>query len=215
MQPASNAATTRAAANGIRRFISTSVGLRLSSSIEAFVPAGLAFTHEPGLRPILLLATGWLVHHRQKPQRPFWKAPQDLRHFQVVCLAGHPFRMGDEPRALTRQARVLRRVHAAVGIGEIACLGYVWVCALARRRDRWVFVSVGVLGLEGVALVAARGCPLGIFQRRAGDDVPMFELWFGPRLAPFAIPAFSSLALLGTALVLVRSRSETQHGVTH
>jgi len=65
-------------------------------------------------------------------------------------------------------------------------------------------VSIGVLTGEGVALLVARGCPLGIFQRRAGDDVPMFELWFGPRLAPFAIPTLTAVALAGGALVLAR-----------
>ncbi len=50
----------------------------------------------------------------------------------------------------------------------------------------------------------AKGCPLGIFQRRAGDDVPMFELWFGPQLAPLAIPTLTAVALAGGALVLAR-----------
>ena len=32
----------------------------------------------------------------------------------------------------------------------------------------------------------------------------MFELWFGPRLAPVAIPMFTLVALGGVFLVLVR-----------
>jgi hypothetical protein len=83
-------------------------------------------------------------------------------------------------------------------------LGYVWLCALTRRRDRWLWLSVGVLVGEGTALAVARGCPLGFFQRRAGDDVPMFEVWFGPRLAPFAIPTFTVIAVGGVGLVVVR-----------
>ncbi len=100
-------------------------------------------------------------------------------------------------------ARRLRAVHNAVGAGELACLGELWYCAIARRRGRWLGLSVGVLLTEGVALVAARGCPLGVVQRRLGDDAPMFELWFGPRLAPFAIPGFTALAVAG-ALTLLR-----------
>jgi hypothetical protein len=61
-----------------------------------------------------------------------------------------------------------------------------------------------VLTAEGIALVAAKGCPLGIFQRRAGDDVPMFELWFGPRLAPFAVPALTLAAVAGLVMVATR-----------
>ncbi len=105
---------------------------------------------------------------------------------------------------LSHQVRALRAVHNVAGLGELACLGYLWVCAIARRRDRWLGVSVSVLTGEAIALLVAKGCPLGIFQRRAGDDVPMFELWFGRRRAPFAIPTFALVALGGLALVLVR-----------
>ena len=105
---------------------------------------------------------------------------------------------------LSVSARRLRMLHSAIGFGEIACLGYLWFCVLARRRDRWLGLSVAVLAAEGVALVAAKGCPLGIFQRRVGDDVPMFELWFGRRLAPLAIPIFSFISVLGATLLLFR-----------
>jgi len=95
-------------------------------------------------------------------------------------------------------------VHSAIGFAELACLGYVWWCGVRRRRDRVLDVALGVLAVEGVALAVARGCPLGVFQRRAGDDVAMFELWFGPRLAPYAIPFFTVAGLAGAALVGVR-----------
>ncbi|MGA3221935.1 MAG: hypothetical protein ABSE77_23205 [Acidimicrobiales bacterium] len=83
-------------------------------------------------------------------------------------------------------------------------MAYLWMCALTGRRDAWLRVSVGVLVGEGVVLLAAKGCPFGIFQRRAGDDVPMFELWLGPRWAPFAIPFFTALASGGIVVLIVR-----------
>ncbi|HTW09061.1 MAG TPA: hypothetical protein VME46_16250 [Acidimicrobiales bacterium] len=112
--------------------------------------------------------------------------------------------VGDGEGRLSCPARTLRVVHYAIGAGELVCLGYVWFCALARRRDAWLRASIAVLVGEGVALVAAKGCPLGVFQRRAGDDVPMFELWFGPRVATFALPGFAALALVGAALLGLR-----------
>lgn len=113
------------------------------------------------------------------------------------CLVGHQLELG-------RQAKVLRMLHTSIGLAELACLGYLWYCGLTRRRTRWLTLSVAVLGGEGLALVAADGCPLGIFQRRAGDDVPMFELWFGPRLARFAIPALTVVAAASAALAAAR-----------
>jgi hypothetical protein len=109
---------------------------------------------------------------------------------------------------LGRRARALRVLHSSIGVGELACLAYLWLCAIRGRRDRWLRLSTTVLLGEGAALVAARGCPLGGFQRRAGDEVPMFELWFGPRLAPFAIPTFTVIAGAGMALLAVRRPAE-------
>jgi hypothetical protein len=111
--------------------------------------------------------------------------------------------INDRP-PLSRRVRAFRVVDNGVGLGELACIGYLWYCAIARRHDRWLGVSVSVLTGEGVALLVADGCPLGIFQRQAGDNVPMFELWFGPRLAPLAVPTFTLLAGGGLAVVLTQ-----------
>ena len=105
---------------------------------------------------------------------------------------------------LSPNARILRRVHNAVGVGELACLAYLWFCGISRRRDCWLTIAITILLGEGIALAVAKGCPLGVCQRRAGDDVPMFELWFGSRLAPFAVPTFTALAGVGVALVVAR-----------
>ena len=115
---------------------------------------------------------------------------------------------------LTCRAKSLRVLHDAIGAGELVCLGYVWFCALARRRDVWLRASIAVLTGEGIGLVVAKGCPLGGFQRRAGDDVPMFELWFGPRLAPLAVPAFTAIAFTGAGLLGLRPAQPPAPGST-
>lgn len=109
--------------------------------------------------------------------------------------------------ALSPRARALRVLHNWVGAGELACLGYVWACAITRRRDAWLRVAIGVLVGEGLVLLTLNSCPLGILQRQAGDDVPMFEVWVGPRLAPFAVPALTATTVAGMVLLLVRGPS--------
>ncbi len=100
---------------------------------------------------------------------------------------------------------MLRTVHTSIGVFELGCLAYLWFCAITRRRDRWFTLAVRVLFGEGAALLLARECPLGLFQRRAGDDVPLFELWFGPRLAQYAIPFFVAVAVSGMVAAMARS----------
>jgi hypothetical protein len=104
-------------------------------------------------------------------------------------------------------ARAFRIAHVVWGIFGLAGLGYVWLCAVIRRRDRLLAASVAFLSLEGVALVVGRGnCPFGPMQRRIGDPVPMFELVLPPRAAKAAIPALVVVTLAGFLAVAARGR---------
>jgi hypothetical protein len=114
-----------------------------------------------------------------------------------------------EGAPLGQPARILRIFHSSIGVFELACLAYLWFCAIVRRRGHLLTFAVSVLTVEGAALLLAKGCPMGVLQRRVGDDAPMFELWFGPRLAPLAIPTFTVVAVAGMVAVVVRTRSRT------
>ena len=104
------------------------------------------------------------------------------------------------PRALA-----FRLAHIAYGVVGMTTFGYVWLCALKRRRNRKLAAAVGFLGLEGAALVIGRGnCPFGRFQRRLGDDVPMFELFLPPRAAKAAVPVLAWLSVAGMVAVALR-----------
>jgi hypothetical protein len=64
---------------------------------------------------------------------------------------------------------------------------------------------MALLLAQGAALAVGRGnCPLGPFQRRLGDPVPMFELVLPPRAAKAAIPILLVVAATGIVAVLLR-----------
>ncbi len=104
-----------------------------------------------------------------------------------------------------RAARVFRVFHTFLAVVDLGGLGYVWVCALARRRDRLLRLSVVALLVEGVALVIGRGnCPLGPRQRTLGDPTPLFELVLPPRAAKTAVPVLAGISVAGLALLATR-----------
>jgi hypothetical protein len=105
---------------------------------------------------------------------------------------------------LGRAAAAYRVAHAAFAVVQLGSLGYVWGCALTGRRDRLLRAAVGLLGAEGAALIVGRGnCPLGPFQARLGDPVPLFELVLPPRAAKAAVPILSAVALAGLGALLI------------
>jgi hypothetical protein len=104
---------------------------------------------------------------------------------------------------LSRGALALRAGHTAIAFVELACLGYVWTCALTGRRSRSLYGAIGILGAEGVGLVVGRGnCPLGPLQQRVGDPVPLFELVLPPVWAHRAVPVLAAASGVGIGLAL-------------
>jgi hypothetical protein len=109
---------------------------------------------------------------------------------------------------LRPRAKAFRVAHLAWGAAALSALTYIWVCALTRRSDGWLWVSVAFLLAQGVALVFGRGdCPFGPFQRRLGDPVPMFELVLPPRAAKAAIPVLAVVGVVGILAAALRSQS--------
>ena len=114
-----------------------------------------------------------------------------------------------EKPPLRRAALAFRAAHAAFAVLQLSALGHVWICALTGRRDRALAASVGFLLVEGGALIVGRGnCPMGPFQRRLGDPVPLFELVLPPRAAKAAVPVLAVIAVAGIAALVIRSTAD-------
>jgi hypothetical protein len=106
---------------------------------------------------------------------------------------------------LGRRARTFRVVHGIWSVFGLSSLGYVWVCAITRRRDRRLWASAAFLGVEGAALVVGRGnCPMGPLQAEWGDPVPFFELALPPRAAKAAVPVLAGASVVGLLMIVVR-----------
>ena len=104
-----------------------------------------------------------------------------------------------------RAVRVFRAVHVGIAAAELACLTYVWFSAITRRRDPVLALAVGTLAVEGVGLVIGGGnCPLGPFQRRLGDPVPLFEVFLPKRAAKMAVPVLTGVTVAGLAAIALR-----------
>ncbi|MGN6484346.1 MAG: hypothetical protein ACTHMX_08080, partial [Thermomicrobiales bacterium] len=58
---------------------------------------------------------------------------------------------------LSRTAMTFRALHTAIAGAELTALGYVWFCAITRRRDRRLGFAIAALGAEGIGLVIGKG----------------------------------------------------------
>jgi hypothetical protein len=112
---------------------------------------------------------------------------------------------------LAGPAKAFRVIHAAWSVAGLASLGYIWVCAIRRRRNRGLSASVAFLALEGAGLIVGRGdCPAGPLQEQMGDPVPFFELVLPPRAAKAAVPILAAATVAGFLAVALRSPRQSQ-----
>jgi hypothetical protein len=106
---------------------------------------------------------------------------------------------------LSPQARRFRVLHTAWSIAGLASLGYLWVCALARRRDPGLAAGITFLVVEGIALWIGGGdCPMAARQREWGDPKPFFELVLPPRAAKAAVPILAGSSVAGLIALAIR-----------
>jgi len=106
---------------------------------------------------------------------------------------------------LSPAAVAFRIGHGAITAAFLGAIGYVWWCAVTKRRDGWLRLAAGALVAEGTFVAANHGnCPLGPLQARLGDPVPLFELVLTPTAARRAVPTLGLVAATGLALLVRR-----------
>jgi hypothetical protein len=106
---------------------------------------------------------------------------------------------------------VVRAVHSAVFLAELAAILWLVVTGIAGRRDRTVAVAGGLVAAEAAVFVANSGvCPLTPLAERLGARRGSVSDIFLPDAMARTIPTWSSaLVALGIALHvrhLVRER---------
>ncbi len=99
-----------------------------------------------------------------------------------------------------------RIAHGLISLLFLACIATLYVGAWRGRADAFTLAALAALGLEcTLVLLSGGNCPLGPALRRLGDDTPFFELFLPPRAAKAAVPVLGVVAVLGAALLAVRT----------
>lgn len=101
---------------------------------------------------------------------------------------------------------LLRVFHGVFALYFLLCLVYLYYAAIFSKIDIILLIAVVSLGIEGfIVFILNKGdCPLIHVQRRIGDNMPFFNLFFPPKLAKQAIPIFAKITWAGVTLLAVR-----------
>lgn len=120
-----------------------------------------------------------------------------------------PVEMGPARR---RSIFLIKLFHSVIFLFMSACIAYLYLAALTRSYDWRLWIAVGAIALELIALVlSGRRCPLTLLALRLGDETGddliadrILPAWAVRRTVPVC-----GLLLLGGVTLLVATLLRT------
>lgn len=95
-----------------------------------------------------------------------------------------------------------RTLHFILVIIFAWCIISVYYYGLTDTFDSVLYIAVGILFSEAVALIINRfNCPMEYLHRRVGDDKRFFDHFFPSPVVPWVIPAVAGITLIGFLLL--------------
>ncbi|MGZ3752750.1 MAG: hypothetical protein ACXVAU_15815, partial [Mucilaginibacter sp.] len=83
---------------------------------------------------------------------------------------------------------------------------YLCYAAIADKINKWVWICIGLIVLEGLVLLLFKwSCPLTVIARKYSDsDKDNFDIYLPNTLAKYNKLIYTSLFLIAVAIIIVR-----------
>lgn len=100
---------------------------------------------------------------------------------------------------------VIRLIHTLIALIFFAGIAVVYYSAVSQTYNLWLYLALGALFIEGVAVTLNRGdCPFLFLSRKYGDDKKLLELCLPKNVAKQMFKVLFIVILIGCLLLLFR-----------
>lgn len=116
---------------------------------------------------------------------------------------------------MTNHTRLLaiKLIHTIIWAFFVAVIFYILYCGIANDIQIYTWIGIGLVVSEGLVLLLFKlSCPLTVLARRYSDsDRANFDIFLPNWLARYNKEIFTTLFLIGVALVVWRKAYELQY----
>ena len=93
---------------------------------------------------------------------------------------------------------IVKLIHTAIWLFFNAVIGYLWYALIINRIDKWVWICIGLVLLEGlVLLIFKKLCPVTILARRYSDsNKANFDIYLPNWLAKHNLKIYISILVI-------------------
>jgi len=100
---------------------------------------------------------------------------------------------------------VIRLIHTLIALIGIAATAIIYLSAISQTYNLWLYLSLGTLLIEVIAVRLNRGnCPFLFLGRKHGDDKTLLELFFPKNVAKRMFKVIFIVIFMGYLLLLFR-----------
>ena len=100
---------------------------------------------------------------------------------------------------------VIRLIHTLIALIGIAATAIIYLSAISQTYNLWLYLSLGTLLIEVIAVRLNRGnCPFLFLGRKHGDDKTLLELFFPKNVAKRMFKVIFFVIFMGYLLLLFR-----------
>ncbi|MCC8361119.1 hypothetical protein [Salinimicrobium sediminilitoris] len=107
---------------------------------------------------------------------------------------------------MDKKLLAIKLLHTLVWAFFVTIIFYIVYSGLANKLTTFTWISIGLIIVEGLVLLLFKMfCPLTVIARRYSDsEKANFDIFLPEWLAKYNKEIFTSIYLLGVALVLLR-----------
>lgn len=101
---------------------------------------------------------------------------------------------------------LLKLLHTLVWVFYNIVIFYFLYAVIMNRIDRWVWICLGLIVLEGLILLAFKSlCPITVVARRYSDsDKANFDIYLPNWLAKYNKVIYTTIVLIGVVILFYR-----------
>jgi len=101
---------------------------------------------------------------------------------------------------------IIKLIHTIIWIFFNVVIFYLLYAVLTNKIDKWVWICIGLVILEGlVLLIFQKQCPITVIARKYGDSIKEnFDIFLPNWLAKYNKLIYTSLFLIAITILLFR-----------
>jgi hypothetical protein len=106
----------------------------------------------------------------------------------------------------TTKLNAIKLIHTAIWIFFNVVIFYLCYAVIANNMDKWVWICIGLVVLEGLVLLIFKwNCPLTVIARKYSDsDKDNFDIFLPNGLARYTKLIYTSIFIIAVAILVGR-----------